>query len=140
MTVQKIVLKSLMFCVLALTLVGCGGGTSSATSATNTETANDVAEMLLEYNEAKKAGPASLADLDKTDASATHPLGHAAVARQDFIVFWRTVINPSNAEIVLAYEKDAGAKGGAVIMGDGKVKAMTADEFSAAKKASTVKK
>lgn len=137
---QKIVLKSLMFSVLALTLIGCGGGTSSATSATNTETANDVAEMLREFSEGKKTAPASLADLDKTDASATHPLGHAAVARQDFIVFWRTAINPANADTVLAYEKEAPAKGGAVIMGDGNVKAMTADEFNAAKKAGAVKK
>jgi hypothetical protein len=121
-------------------MTGCGGSGSSATAPTNLETATDVADMLKEFSEAKKGGPANLLDLDKIDASAVHPVAHGAIARQDFIVFWKVAINPANAETVIAYDKEAPIKGGAVVMGDGSVKNLTVDEFNAAKKAGTVKK
>ena len=121
-------------------LAGCGGASTPATSATNLETATDVADMLKEFCEAKKVGPANIADLEKLDASVNHPLGQAVVARQDFVVFWRVAVSPANGDTVLAYDKDTPGNGGAVVMGDGKVKSMTAEEFNAAKKAGTVKK
>ena len=42
---------------------------------------------------------------------------------------------PDPGQKVLAYEKDVPQKGGAVVMADGTVKAMTPEEFQAAPKA-----
>jgi hypothetical protein len=121
--------------LLAFALTGCGGSTSNTAPAgpTASQTATDVAEMLKEHFEATKKAPNSVADL--TDAPASHPVGHAAVASQEYVVFWRVPISASGSGTVLAYHKDAPTAGGSVVMQDGSVKTMTADEFKAAPKA-----
>lgn len=121
-------------CAAAL-LVGCGDAAKNgdATGPTVDQTATDVAEMLKEYTEATKKGPNSVADL--TDAPASHPVGHAAVASQQYVVVWRVPVTPGSGDAVLAYPKDAPTAGGKVVMGDGSVKQMTADEFKTAPKA-----
>jgi hypothetical protein len=48
-------------------------------------------------------------------------------------VVWN--VNTKDARTVLAYDKDAAEKGGAVLMADGTVKTMTAPEFAAVKPA-----
>jgi len=121
--------------LLAFSLVGCGEpAKQNATSGpTASETASDVAEMLKEHFEATKKSPSSAADL--TDAPASHPVGHAAVSSQEYVVFWKTPLSAAGSGTVLAYQKDVPTSGGSVIMQDGSVKTMTAEEFKVAPKA-----
>ncbi len=117
-------------------LVGCGGGAGSKSGPTepsDADFANNVADMLKEFSAAYKRGPAGVQELN--DASATHPVGHTAVVSNRYIVFWKAPINPSASNTVLAYHKDVPTKGGTVIMQDGSIKTMTADEFKNAPKA-----
>ena len=124
---------SLVFLMAAA--LGCGGGATSGTMSgpTASESATDVAEMLKEHFEATRKAPNSAADL--TDAPASHPVGHAAVSSQEFIVYWKVPISPSGSGTVLAYHKDTPTAGGSVVMQDGSVKTMTAAEFASAAKA-----
>lgn len=121
--------------VVTAALTGCGGPASNATTSgpSPTDKVQDVADMLKEYQEAFKKPPGGLNDL--ADATASHPVGHAAVASGEFVVFWRSPVSASGAGTVLAHPKDAATAGGAVVMQDGSVRQMTAAEFAAAPKA-----
>jgi hypothetical protein len=126
-------LTALLCLTAAVTLIGCGGDKTGPTAPTVDQTAGDVAEMLKEFTAAAKRGPNSAADL--TDAPASHPVGHAAVASGEYVVVWKVPVTESGGGNVLAYPKNAGSAGGTVVMQDGSVRAMTADEFNAAPKA-----
>lgn len=89
--------------------------------------------MLKEYYEVAKKAPMGLAQL--SDASASHPVGHAAVASGEYVVLWKVPISAAGAGNVLAYPKEANTAGGSIVMQDGSVKQMTADEFKSAPKA-----
>jgi hypothetical protein len=117
-------------------VVGCGGGGKSGpgTEPTDKDAAEDVAAMLKEFGEQAKRPPAGLHELGE-NASASHPLGHGAVQSQQFVVYWRAPVTPGSSTTVLAYHKDVPTKGGIVVMQDGSVKQMTAEEFKAAPKA-----
>lgn len=125
---------TIMFVSAAVLLAGCGGPSQQGgpSGPTPDQTATDVAEMLKEYTDANKRGPNSLADL--TDAQASHPVGHAAVMSKEYVVIWKTPVSAAGGDSVLAHPKDAATAGGKVVMGDGSVKQMTADEFKAASK------
>jgi predicted small lipoprotein YifL len=126
-------LTSLALVVAVAALTGCGDGKTGPTAPTGDQTAGDVAEMLKEFTAATKRGPNSAADM--TDAPASHPVGHAAVASGEYVVVWKVPVSASGGGTVLAYPKNAGSAGGAVVMLDGSVKVMTAEEFNAAPKA-----
>jgi hypothetical protein len=68
-----------------------------------------------------------------------HSAGYQALHRGDCVVFYGVDLRqlPDPGQKVLAYVKDVPQKGGEVIMADGTVKAMTAEEFQAAPKAKT---
>jgi hypothetical protein len=117
----------------ALLALGCGGKPEAMTDPTAADTAKDVAEMLKEFTEVYKRGPAGLVEL--ADATASHPVGHAAVLSRRYTVAWRVPVSAAGAGSVLAHPTDAAAEGGVVVMQDGSVKQMTADEFKAAPKA-----
>jgi hypothetical protein len=124
------------FPLLAALLLGCGGSGGSSDNAAGpsaSDKVSDVAAMLKEHSEATKKAPNSLADL--TDAPASHPVGHAAVASGEFVVVWKAPVSASGSGAVLAYHKDVPTAGGSVVMQDGSFKTMTADEFKAAPKA-----
>jgi len=122
------------FCMALTFSCGCGDGKSTvATGPSASDDANDLAEMLKEYFELRKKAPNSLADL--SDGAATHPVGHSAVQNESYVVYWRVPLSTTDASTVLAYPKDAATKGGLIVMLNGTVKAMTAEEFKAAPKA-----
>lgn len=116
-------------------VLGCGGSGARDQSSgpTPQQTADSVAEMLKEYNATAKKAPTGVGDL--ADATAAHPLGHAAVMSREYLVVWRAPISASGGGAVLAYHKDAPTAGGYVVMQDGTVKQMSAEEFKSAPKA-----
>ncbi len=85
--------------------------------------------------------PAKLADLDRYQSF--YPRGYAAVKSGEVVVLWGTPLKGEGEvgkdEAVLAYEKNAPAEGGYVLLSAGTVKKMTAAEFAAAPKAATKK-
>lgn len=110
-------------------VVGCGGSG-------DTKALNDLKEIGLAYHEyhheQKKPLEQPLDLAVKLSPATAKKLGEG-----QYVVI--TKVDLSNAfktpNLVLGYEKDAPAKGGAVLMIDGTVRKMTAQEFQAAKKA-----
>jgi hypothetical protein len=80
-------------------------------------------------------GPAKLEDLNlKRDA----PKLHEAIEEKRLILYWNVSLNNApegTSNTVLGYSAEVPTKGGPVLMLDGTVKKMTADEFAKAAKA-----
>jgi hypothetical protein len=72
---------------------------------------------------------------DFKQAELAYPQGFQALRSGACVFVWGAYTNPSadRATTVLAYEKEVPSQGGYVVMLDGKVKTMTAEEFNAAK-------
>ena len=86
-------------------------------------------------------GPTKLSDLDKVKDM--YPRGYEAVKSGEVVVLWGMPVK-GEGEMgkggeVIAYEKDAPANGGYVLLSGGEVKKMSAAEFNAAPKAAAKK-
>jgi hypothetical protein len=77
--------------------------------------------------------PKQLSDLDKLPSLKASPGGLQAFQKGQYIVVWGVDID-KEAGMVLAYEKDAPKQGGVVLLADGSVRKMSAEEFKAAPK------
>jgi hypothetical protein len=123
--------------VLALA-AGCGsksgpGGAGAAQAPVLQEVAN-----LLRAASADGRAPAKVADLAKYSNGS--PTAYQAVKSGDIVVVWGAKMagegeGAKGGGEVIAYEKDAPATGGYVLLTSGEVKQMSADEFKAAPKA-----
>ncbi|MBO0697639.1 MAG: hypothetical protein J2P46_04540 [Zavarzinella sp.] len=83
-------------------------------------------------------GPAKLADLK--GAQTVFPHGYQAVKSGDVVVLWGAGVKGEGEAAgkggeVVAYEKDAPANGGYVLLTSGEVKKLSASEFQSAPKA-----
>ncbi len=117
--------------------VGCGGGApmNSSGGATNPPAKDalaDLGNMLESVAAAKQRPPGKQADLGQYDA--TNPAAAAALARKEIIYLWGNGLQPGSTTVI-AYQAAAEQSGGWVLLQDGTVKQMTADEFKAAPKA-----
>jgi hypothetical protein len=95
---------------------------------------SELAEIYDSYMQARKGNngrpPKQLTDLKPF--SGIYPMGYQALQKGDYVAVWS--VSASDSTTVLAYEKDAPKQGGAVLMADGSVKNMTADELQTALK------
>lgn len=104
-------------------------------------TSNDLKQIALAYHnyvDKTKQPPSKLEDLQKVGFDKEAAPVYKAAQEGKYVVFWNAdfkTMTQGTSNTVLAYEKDAPAKGGAVAMADGSVKTMTADEFGKATKA-----
>src|SRR5947208_3299465 len=121
----------LSFTVLSVLMVGCGGGPPAAPPQKHM-VLGQIHDMYLHYLRNHQKGPSQLSDLSKKQYEGVYPRGVAALKQGSYVMVWG--VNSKDSGTVLAYEKDAPTKGGAVLMADGTVKDMTAEEFKAAKK------
>jgi hypothetical protein len=126
--------RQLPVLLLALALPACGGNSSESTAP-----ARDPGEGLRELGEVyqyraaqRQPAPAKIEDLGENQGA----LDTAWPLVQDgtIVVIWKAGYAANSAE-VLAYEKTAPTQGGKVLLRNGTVKQMTADEFRAAPKA-----
>ena len=115
--------------------MGCGGSGGGTAQTNNGPTAKQALEdlvALLKFSaEENKKPPGRPADLERFDAlymSAT--LG---ISRKEIVYHWGTSLTGGSA--VVAYEVNAPAAGGWVLLQDGTVKKMSASDFQAAPKA-----
>lgn len=93
-----------------------------------------VYELYREHIHDKKRPPTKLADLELFEAG--YPIGYQALRNGQCVAFWGvSLAKPDEkSDIILAYEKDTPTQGGLVVMKDGTVKKLTAEEFKAAPK------
>jgi hypothetical protein len=132
----------------AMLLVGALGCSSSSSESVNTDgkppesdVLGEVAGLISSYSGEFRKAPQKLGDLARYEPG--YPLGFQALKSGDIEVVWgaRMTIEEgsgtgySGTTDVVAYQKQTPTGGGLVLLQNGDVKQMTAEEFKAAPKA-----
>jgi hypothetical protein len=122
--------------MLALT-AGCSS-TNSPQNPTGPTVGDDLVEvagLLKDYAGEFNRGPTKLADLTKNQP--LYPRGYQAIQAGQIVVIWgvKVRLDGSGPSNVVAYEKNAEAQGGSVLLENGELKKMSTAEFQAAPKA-----
>jgi hypothetical protein len=126
---------------LALVLLGVAGCTPTNNNPGgqpgSADALRELATILPLYSGEHKHGPGKPSDLAPYEAGA--PLGYQAVVAGDVVVVWGATMpgegEGGGTEAIVAYEKKSPTEGGAVLLQNGQVREMTADQFQAAPKA-----
>ena len=115
-------------------LAGCGAKYEKVVIEPN-QPLEDIKLLVDRHVFMKHKPPARLQDLNPYEPEG--PIGYRALTRGTCILVYGvgTSQAPADADKVLAYEAEASANGGYVLMQDGTVKKMTAAEFQSAPKA-----
>ena len=137
MSVVRRLMAGLVAAVMAVTLGGCGGGDGprpgEGTGApTGKDALEDLARLLKDFDEKKQKPPASLAAIAPVEP--VYTAAHLGLVRGDIVYVWGAGL-AAGSDKVVANEKKAGTEGGWVLLQNGSVKQMTAEEFKAAPKA-----
>jgi len=130
-------LTSRVWILLLLTLAvvltaGCGGSGPQSVASREQLDLKEIQEIYQLYVKNHQKAPSQLSDLTKRDYEGIYPGTVDALKKGRYVVVWG--VNSKDSGTLLAYEKDVPTKGGGVVMADGTVKTMTADELKAAKK------
>jgi hypothetical protein len=121
----------LLLVTLPVLAAGCRGSTVSADSRASIDL-KDIHEMYMHFIKSQEKPPAQLSDLAKKEYEGIYPAAVNGLRQGKYVVLWG--VKDKAAATPLAYEKDVPNQGGAVVMADGSVRAMTPDQFKAAGK------
>src|SRR5262245_34863671 len=126
-------LACLMILAALPPLLGCAG--SKPTLPTSKDKVEEVRDMLKTVQADKARPPSKTADLAAVDAYL--PTAGTDLRSGELVYVWAAGLSndPISSSKGVAYEKKVASEGGWVLMQDGTVKPMTADEFRSAPKA-----
>lgn len=111
-------------------VTGCGDSKKAQVGSNAKDPLNELGEMLKSLGEEKRKPPSKMAELESIEPLI--PLAGPKIRDGEIVYVWGTEYSPGGTKIA-AYEKKAPSEGGWVLLQDGAVKQMTADEFKAAK-------
>jgi hypothetical protein len=119
-----------MCAVLPALVVGCGKKEENPQVSHQESQLREIHEIYQHFLKSEQKPPSQMSDLTKVKYGGIYPATVEALKAGKYVVVWG--ISSKDSGTVLAYDKDAPTKGGAVLMADGNVKTMTADELKAA--------
>lgn len=91
----------------------------------------ELAEVYKYIRDSKLAVPRKVEDFEEYEASL--PTAYPKIQSGEFVIAWGVGLGSGTS--VLAYEKEAGGKGGLVLLQNGEVRTVTAAEFGTLAKA-----
>jgi hypothetical protein len=120
-------------CLLVLALVpvlvsGCGKKDPQVQQ--QNSQLKDIYEMHKQFVKNEGKPPGALADLANPQNAPLYPGTAQALKDGKYVVVWG--VSAKDSGTVLAYEKDAPHNGGSVLMADGSIKTMSAEDLKAA--------
>ena len=119
----------ILLIVGAVWTTGCSNKTAvRAVGDQEKDELTDIYECYTEYVKNHQRSPQQLSDFKKYDA--IHPLGTRVLREGKYIAVWG--VAGKDAGVVIAYAKDAPTQGGLVVMADGSIKTLSADQIQAA--------
>jgi hypothetical protein len=127
--------EALLIVGICCLLSGCGSKNAAGPDQSGPERVLDeIYSMYRGYSLAHKKGPAAVKDLQASQAA--YYEGFRALQTGQYTVIWGVTLkkHPTGTAI-LAYPKDTPKQGGVVLMTDGDVKQLSAEEFNSAPKA-----
>jgi hypothetical protein len=133
MSFARKTLVLLALAALPFATLGCGSKTADdPKTLTRRNELVEIYDMYTLYAKRNGRPPRNAADLTKKVDQA-HSAGYRALKNNDYVVTGGVDVNQDSGT-VLAYEKDAPKQGGMVLMADGSIKTLSADELQAALK------
>jgi hypothetical protein len=125
--------RRLLAALLLFAAAGCGSPEAPKGSGTPSgkDALTDLGVLLKEFGEQKKRPPAKAADIEPVEP--LHQAAYVGLVRGDIVYVWGAPL--SGGSDVIAFEKQADTAGGWVLLQDGTVKEMIADQFRAAPRA-----
>jgi hypothetical protein len=126
-TVKRIscVLLSMILSSLA---AGCGGKTADPSDRAHQRELGEIYDSYAHYLKSNQKPPTQLSDLKPYEP--INPTGLRGLQDGKYIVIWG--VSATDGGTLLAYAKNAPTQGGAVLMADGTVKTMSAEDLKAA--------
>jgi hypothetical protein len=114
--------------ILAVCLSGCGSSPKPAGPAEHGRVElQAIWDMYNAYSTQNHRAPTKADDLKA--AARGSPTAGRELNDPNFVILWGT---PASGANVLAYQKDVPSQGGLVLLSDGTIKSMSADEFKSA--------
>lgn len=132
-TSQAIARAGLAAWLAAMLLAGCGPSTAPPRSL-DEATLNQIWQVFHSYQKGTRPPPRGPADLLPMERN--FPAALDSIRSREVLVFWGVGFDEGSeaASTVLAYHMDVPGKGGGVLMQDGTIRTMTAEEFQSARK------
>lgn len=121
--------------VLPVLASGCGKKVEDPETMRLNGELGEIYESYRDYAKRNQRPPKQMSELNQKDYQAIYPLGLNALKDGRYVAVWGVDVSGKGSGAVLAYEKDAPKQGGAVVLANGTVKKMSADELQAALKA-----
>src|SRR5262249_51008013 len=127
---------TLGLCLMAFPalVMGCGKASEDPEVSRRKNDLVQIYEMYSVTAKNTQKPPKQLSDLNRKAMEPLYPEGMRGLQSGQYIVVWGTPTS-KDSQAVLAYEKDAPQNGGMVLLGDGSMKHMAADQLNAALKA-----
>ena len=110
-------------------LSGCGDAPKMVVGESRKDHMVEIGEMIKSLAEEGRSPPSKMAELEAVEPML--PLSGPLVRTGEIVYLWGAAYAPGSTRVV-AYEKKAPAEGGWVVLQDGSVREMTADEFKSA--------
>jgi hypothetical protein len=122
----------LVLLAIALLALGCGKNKVDPDPEGTHRKAElgEIHEMYTMHNKNHQRPPRQLSDLKQYQTIC--PMGFRGLQDGKYVAVWG--VSSKDARTVLAYQKDAPRQGGAVLMADGTIKNLSADELQGALK------
>lgn len=133
---RQLTLPRAILVVWLLTTVGCGRSSNPGQEGTAPTPADDLVEvagLLKDHSGETGKGPARLEDMAGNQP--LYPRGYEAIKSGQVVVVWGVAVGEGGGNGIVAYEKQAESEGGSVLLANGEIKSMSADEFRTAPKA-----
>ncbi len=136
---MRYTLLATLLTILISVQAGCSSSNTPAAKSgqpAGSDLGFEVAGILRMYPGEFGNGPKKASDIKKYEAG--FPIGYAAIQSGQIVVVWGATVageGGGGTADVVAYEKEAPTAGGMVVLQNGTVKQMTAEEFKAAPKA-----
>lgn len=133
---MRLLMKPALFLSLValIGVAGCRSGKDTGLEeSTRVNELHEIATVLRIFCGQHNRGPSRPADLAPYEAGA--PLGYQAVRSGEIVVVWGAMMpgeGEAGTDAIIAFEKKTSSQGGYVLLNNGTVKEMTANEFSAA--------
>ncbi len=128
MLLEKKVWLSLLLS-LPLFAAGCGSDRPSSTESRAHADLREIHEIYALFIKQHQKPPTQMSDLTQRQYEGVYPATIQRMQQGKYVIVWG--VTEQDSRTLLAYEKDAPTQGGGVLMADGTVKDVTADEFKA---------
>jgi hypothetical protein len=133
---MRFALSAPLFILLLTLELGCGSRNQTGDPETMRKQSEmgEIYDSYRMFSKTNQRPPKQISELMQKQYQVAYSVGLTALKNGQYVAVWGVDVYGKDGGTVLAYEKNADKEGGAVLMANGTIKQMTADELQAALK------